>query len=86
MKQSVIMRSRPFPPDQQLLGWVEHIIRSGGGGHLRPYSYQQPWYQQFLLDVILFISACVAVIIYLIKKLIRVLIYLICSNRKQKQN
>ncbi|XP_069820860.1 UDP-glucuronosyltransferase 3A1-like isoform X2 [Dendropsophus ebraccatus] len=85
MKQSVILRSRPFPPDQQLLGWVEHIIQSGGGGHLRPYSYQQPWYQQFLLDVILFLSACVAAIIYLILRVIRALIYFI-SNRKQKQN
>ncbi|XP_075698015.1 UDP-glucuronosyltransferase 3A2 isoform X2 [Rhinoderma darwinii] len=86
MKQSVILRSHPFPPDQQLVGWVEHIIQSGGGGHLRPYSYQQPWYQQCLLDVILFISGCIIVIIYLLVKVIRVLIYLLSSNRKQKQN
>ncbi|XP_071991090.1 UDP-glucuronosyltransferase 3A1-like [Engystomops pustulosus] len=86
MKQSVIMRSRPFPPDQQLLGWVEHIIRSGGGGHLRPYSYQQPWYQQLLLDVILFIFSCVALIIYIIVKVIRFLIHLLCNRKKQKQN
>ncbi|XP_071990931.1 UDP-glucuronosyltransferase 3A1-like isoform X2 [Engystomops pustulosus] len=86
MKQSVIMRSRPFPPDQQLLGWVEHIIRSGGGGHLRPYSYQQPWYQQLLLDVILFIFSCVALIIYIIVKVIRFLIHLLYSRKKQKQN
>ncbi|KAM3936657.1 UDP-glucuronosyltransferase 3A1-like [Leptodactylus fuscus] len=86
MKQRAILRSRPFPSDKQLVGWVEHIIQSGGGGHLRPYSYQQPWYQQYLLDVILFISACLAVIIYLIVKVIRLLIYLMSSNRKQKQN
>ncbi|XP_069819165.1 UDP-glucuronosyltransferase 3A1-like isoform X1 [Dendropsophus ebraccatus] len=86
MKQSVILRSHPFPPDKQLLGWVEHIIQSGGGGHLRPYSYQQPWYQQFLLDVILFLSACVAAIIYLILRVMRGLIHFIFSNRKQKQN
>ncbi|XP_071990983.1 UDP-glucuronosyltransferase 3A1-like isoform X2 [Engystomops pustulosus] len=86
MKQSIIMRSRPFPPDQQLLGWVEHIIRSGGGGHLRPYSYQQPWYQQLLLDVILFIFSCVALIIYIIVKLIRFLLHLLCSRKKLKQN
>ncbi|KAM3936655.1 UDP-glucuronosyltransferase 3A1-like [Leptodactylus fuscus] len=86
MKQRAILRSRPFPPDKQLVGWVEHIIQSGGGGHLKPYSYQQPWYQQYLLDVILFISACLAVIIYFIVKVIRLLIYLMSSNRKQKQN
>ncbi|XP_066458537.1 UDP-glucuronosyltransferase 3A1-like isoform X2 [Eleutherodactylus coqui] len=86
MKQSAILRSRPFPPDRQLLGWVEHIIQSGGGGHLRPYSYQLPWYQHWLLDVILFLSICVTVIVYLIVNVIRVLIYLMFSNRKQKQN
>ncbi|XP_069819168.1 UDP-glucuronosyltransferase 3A1-like isoform X2 [Dendropsophus ebraccatus] len=86
MKRRAIMRTRPFPPDKQLLGWVEHIIQSGGGGHLRPYSYQQPWYQQFLLDVILFLSACVAVIIYLILRVIRAPIYFLFSNRKQKEN
>ncbi|XP_073537741.1 UDP-glucuronosyltransferase 3A1-like [Phyllobates terribilis] len=86
MKLSAILRSRPFPPDRQLLGWVEHILQSGGGGHLRPYSYQQPWYQQHLLDVILFISTIVAVIVYLIVKVCRVLLSFLSPNRKQKQN
>ncbi|XP_073400037.1 UDP-glucuronosyltransferase 3A1-like isoform X2 [Dendrobates tinctorius] len=86
MKLSVTLRSRPFPPDQQLLGWVEHILQSGGGGHLRPYSYQQPWYQRHLLDVILFISTTAAVIVYLIVKGCTVLLSVLSPSRKPKQN
>ncbi|XP_063785497.1 UDP-glucuronosyltransferase 3A1-like [Pseudophryne corroboree] len=86
MKLSAIRKSLPFPPDQQLLRWVEHIIQSGGGGHLRPYSYQQPWYQQYLLDVILFISVCLTVTLYLIVTLFRVLIRKLLSPGKRKQH
>ncbi|XP_053557183.1 UDP-glucuronosyltransferase 3A1 [Bombina bombina] len=86
MHLSVIHRSRPFPPDQQLVRWVEHIIQTGGGAHLRPYSFKQPWYQQCLLDVILFISSCLIVTIYIIVKLFKFLIRIFCSSRKQKQH
>ncbi|XP_069602055.1 UDP-glucuronosyltransferase 3A1-like [Ranitomeya imitator] len=86
MKLSVILRSRPFPPERQLLGWVEHILQSGGGSHLRPYSYQQPWYQRHLLDVILFISTIVAAVVYLTVKVCTVLLSFLPPNRKQKLN
>ncbi|XP_075122642.1 UDP-glucuronosyltransferase 3A1-like [Leptodactylus fuscus] len=84
MKQRAILRSRPFPPDKQLVGWVEHIIQSGGGSHLKPYSYQQPWYQHYLLDVILLISACVSVTICFIVKIIILFARLMSSSRKKK--
>ncbi|KAM4809753.1 UDP-glucuronosyltransferase 3A1 [Rhinophrynus dorsalis] len=86
MHLSLIHRSHPFPPDQQLVGWVDHIIKVGGGKHLHPYVYQQPWYQQYLLDVILFISMCLFVVGYLIVKLLRLFIGKLCSSVKQKQN
>ncbi|XP_063816961.1 UDP-glucuronosyltransferase 3A1-like isoform X2 [Pseudophryne corroboree] len=86
MNLSVIRKSRPFPPDQQLLRWVEHIIQSGGGGHLHPYSYQQPWYQQYLLDVILFLCLSIALILYLIVKIFKLLIGKICFATKQKMS
>ncbi|XP_053313934.1 UDP-glucuronosyltransferase 3A1-like [Spea bombifrons] len=85
MKLSAIRKSRPFPPDQQLVRWVEHIIRSGGGRHLHPYAFQQPWYQQYLLDVILFITICLILVIYLIVKILTFLAKKLCSRQKQKQ-
>ncbi|KAG8456721.1 hypothetical protein GDO86_002486 [Hymenochirus boettgeri] len=84
MHMSLIQRSQPFPPDQQILRWVEHIIQVGGANHLHPSSYQQPWYQQYLLDVILFLLLCVTVTCYLTVKVLRILITLLCSVRKEK--
>ncbi|XP_068107339.1 UDP-glucuronosyltransferase 3A1-like [Hyperolius riggenbachi] len=86
MKLRAIRRSQPLPPDQMLLRWVEHIIESGGGGHLRPYSYQQAWYQHWLLDVILLISVCLIGIVYITVALLRALLRKLCSSRKQKQS
>lgn len=50
---SKIHRSHPIPPALRLVQWVEHILHSGGGAHLRPASLEQPWYQRYLLDVVL---------------------------------
>nr|DBA23666.1 TPA: hypothetical protein GDO54_014558 [Pyxicephalus adspersus] len=86
MKLQTIRRSQPFPPDQVLLRWVDHIIQSGGGGHLHPYSYKQPWYQKWLLDVILFLLVCLAVAVYLTKALFRLIIRKLCSSGKLKRN
>ncbi|XP_073477274.1 UDP-glucuronosyltransferase 3A1-like [Aquarana catesbeiana] len=86
MKLQAIRRSQPFPPDQQLLRWVDHIIQSGGGGHLHPYSYKLPWYQYWLLDVILFFFVVLTVAIYLIVTLFRALIRKFCSAGKLKRN
>ncbi|XP_051924533.1 UDP-glucuronosyltransferase 3A1-like [Hippocampus zosterae] len=49
---SRIHRSHPVPPALRLVQWVEHILHSGGGAHLRPASLQQSWYQRCLLDVL----------------------------------
>lgn len=53
---SRIHRSHPHPPGQRLVLWVEHVLQSGGGSHLRPVSLQQPWYQRWLLDVALLVA------------------------------
>ncbi|XP_028269777.1 UDP-glucuronosyltransferase 3A1-like [Parambassis ranga] len=50
---SRIHRSHPVPPALRLVQWVEHILHSGGGTHLRPASLAQPWYQRYLLDLVL---------------------------------
>ncbi|XP_067838459.1 UDP-glucuronosyltransferase 3A1-like isoform X2 [Heptranchias perlo] len=68
---SRIHRSHPFPPQQYLVRWVEHILHLGGGDHLRPYGLQLPWYQQYLIDVILFLLAVLSMVMYIIIKILR---------------
>ncbi|XP_036954895.1 UDP-glucuronosyltransferase 3A1-like [Acanthopagrus latus] len=49
---SKIHKSHPVPPALRLVQWVEHILQSGGGTHLRPISLTQPWHQRYLLDLV----------------------------------
>ncbi|XP_064410286.1 UDP-glucuronosyltransferase 3A1-like isoform X2 [Latimeria chalumnae] len=81
---SKIHRSQPFPPGQRLIRWVEHVLHSGGGGHLHPYSVYQPLYQQYLIDVILFIAASLIIVTYVIVKVTRTIIKVRRNTRKFK--
>ncbi|XP_078531072.1 UDP-glucuronosyltransferase 3A1-like [Lissotriton helveticus] len=83
--QSKIHRSEPLPPGQKLVRWIEHIIASKGGAHLRPYSSQQPWYQPYLLDVVAFIFTSVAVVIYICVKLLRTVLSKLLQRDKLKK-
>ncbi|KAJ8381072.1 hypothetical protein SKAU_G00018500 [Synaphobranchus kaupii] len=71
MALSRIHQSQPLPPGQRLVHWVEHVLRSGGGSHLRPRSLQQPWYQRWLLDVGLFLGLMLLGILGLGASLVR---------------
>ncbi|KAM9254025.1 LOW QUALITY PROTEIN: UDP-glucuronosyltransferase 3A1-like [Dugong dugon] len=55
MAASIIRRSHPLSPSQRLVGWIDHILQTGGGAHLKPYAFQQPWREQNLLNVFLFL-------------------------------
>ncbi|XP_069077078.1 UDP-glucuronosyltransferase 3A1-like isoform X2 [Pleurodeles waltl] len=83
--QSKIHRSEPFPPDQKLVRWIEHIIACKGGAHLRPYSIHQPWYRQCLLDVMAFLFTSVAMFLYLCVKLLRTVLSKLLREDKLKK-
>uniref|UniRef100_A0A8C3FD60 glucuronosyltransferase n=1 Tax=Chrysemys picta bellii TaxID=8478 RepID=A0A8C3FD60_CHRPI len=59
MSLSTIHHSHQLPPDQRLGRWLEHVLQARGGAHLQPYAFQQSWFQQYLLDVLLFLSGSV---------------------------
>ncbi|XP_029998397.1 UDP-glucuronosyltransferase 3A1-like [Sphaeramia orbicularis] len=56
LRLSKIHSSHPVPPSLRLVHWVEHILQSGGGAHLRPVSLMQLWYQRYLLDLVLLLT------------------------------
>ncbi|XP_028917107.1 UDP-glucuronosyltransferase 3A2-like [Ornithorhynchus anatinus] len=82
---STIRRSHPFPPAQRLVGWIDHILQTGGGDHLRPFAFQQPWYEQYMLDVISFLVALTLASGFLCVMLGRVARRRLCGLRKLKQ-
>uniref|UniRef100_A0A452ER65 UDP-glucuronosyltransferase n=1 Tax=Capra hircus TaxID=9925 RepID=A0A452ER65_CAPHI len=82
---SIIARSQPLTPAQRLVGWIDHILQTGGAAHLKPYAFQQPWYEQYLLDVLLFLLMVTLGTVWLCGKLLGLVAKWLCGARKLKK-
>uniref|UniRef100_A0A8C0S3R5 UDP-glucuronosyltransferase n=1 Tax=Canis lupus familiaris TaxID=9615 RepID=A0A8C0S3R5_CANLF len=82
---SIIRSSHPLTPTQRLVGWIDHILQTGGAAHLKPYALQQPWHEQYLLDVILFLLVVTLGTLWLCGKLLGMVARWLCGTRKQKK-
>lgn len=82
---SIIWRSHPLTPAQRLVGWIDHILQTGGAAHLKPHAFQQPWYEQYLLDVFLFLLVVTLGAVWLCGKLLGLVARVLCGARKLKR-
>ncbi|CAO2592375.1 UDP-glucuronosyltransferase 3A2 [Lemmus lemmus] len=85
MAARAIRRSHPLTPSQRLVGWIDHILQTGGGAHLKPHGFQQPWPVQHLLDVLLFLLGLTLGTLWLLKKVLGLLLRTLCVARKEKK-
>ncbi|XP_078686597.1 UDP-glucuronosyltransferase 2C1-like [Branchiostoma floridae x Branchiostoma belcheri] len=58
-----ILADQPTPPMDRAMWWIEHLTRHGGLPHLRTRAHTIPFHQYFLLDVIAFFVAVLAVVL-----------------------
>ncbi|XP_072373186.1 UDP glucuronosyltransferase 2 family, polypeptide A5 isoform X3 [Scyliorhinus torazame] len=65
---SRIQRDQPMNSLEQAVFWIEFVMRHGGAQHLRPAAHSLSWYQYHCLDVIAFLCACVAAVVFLLTK------------------
>ncbi|XP_046929921.1 UDP-glucuronosyltransferase 3A1-like isoform X1 [Lynx rufus] len=82
---SIIRRSHPLTPAQRLVGWIDHILQTGGAAHLKPHALQQPWHEQYLLDVFLFLLVVTLGTLWLCGKLLGMVAMWLCGARKLKK-
>ncbi|XP_029797136.1 UDP-glucuronosyltransferase 3A1-like [Suricata suricatta] len=82
---SIIRRSHPLTPAQRLVGWIDHILQTGGAAHLKAHALQQPWHEQYLLDVILFLLVVTLGTLWLCGKLLGMVVRWLCGARKLKK-
>ncbi|XP_004422791.1 PREDICTED: UDP-glucuronosyltransferase 3A1-like isoform X1 [Ceratotherium simum simum] len=82
---SIIRRSHPLTPAQRLVGWIDHILQTGGAVHLKPHAFQQPWHEQYLLDVFLFLLVVTVGTLWLCGKLLGMVARWLCGARKLKK-
>uniref|UniRef100_A0A8D1FZC7 UDP-glucuronosyltransferase n=2 Tax=Sus scrofa TaxID=9823 RepID=A0A8D1FZC7_PIG len=66
MRLSRIHHDQPVKPLDRAIFWIEFVMRHKGAKHLRPAAHDLTWYQYHSLDVIGFLLACVATVIFLV--------------------
>ncbi|KAL1783033.1 UDP-glucuronosyltransferase 3A2 isoform X2 [Sigmodon hispidus] len=85
MAARTIMHSHPLTSFQHLVGWMDHILQTGEGTHLKPHGFQQPWHVHNLLDVLLFLLALTLGILWLLRKVLGLLLRCLGVARKEKE-
>ncbi|XP_067886554.1 UDP glucuronosyltransferase 2 family, polypeptide A5 isoform X1 [Heterodontus francisci] len=68
VKLSQIQHDQPMRPLERAVFWIEFVMRHGGAKHLRPAAHSLSWYQYHCLDVVAFLCACLAAIIFAVRK------------------
>ncbi|MED6243939.1 hypothetical protein ATANTOWER_030689 [Ataeniobius toweri] len=64
-------------PINTALFWIEYVIRHKGASHLKAQSYKMPWYIYHSVDVVLFLTGAV---------LLMLLATVMLISRWQEQN
>ncbi|CAH1102051.1 unnamed protein product [Psylliodes chrysocephalus] len=70
--RSKLFHDRPIKPMDEMVYWVEYIVRHKGAPHLQVAGKHLPWYQYLLLDVVLLVLLIVTAPI--------ALLYIICKK------
>ncbi|XP_075798825.1 UDP-glucuronosyltransferase 2B1 [Microtus pennsylvanicus] len=68
MRLSRIQHDQPMKPLDRAVFWIEYVMRHRGAKHLRPALHDLAWFQYHSLDVIGFLLACVAAVVFIITK------------------
>ncbi|XP_078116838.1 2-hydroxyacylsphingosine 1-beta-galactosyltransferase [Sander vitreus] len=70
---SNIHKDQPGHPVTRAVYWISYILRHHGANHLRSAVYEVSLYQYFLLDVIFTVGAALALIVFALRRLVRLL-------------
>ncbi|XP_045503976.1 UDP-glycosyltransferase UGT5-like isoform X1 [Colias croceus] len=66
---SLIYHDRLVSPSDELVHWVEHVVRTKGAPHLRSPALMVPWYQKLYLDLLAVVFAVILTVLCLLWKL-----------------
>lgn len=51
-----LTKDKPYDSLENVIWWIEYVMRHNGAPHLRFNGVDNAWYQQFDLDVIVFLT------------------------------
>nr|XP_053655223.1 UDP-glucosyltransferase 2-like [Cherax quadricarinatus] len=73
MERSQLLRHQQSPPLDTAVYWAEHVLRYGGGQHLRSAAVDMPLYQYLLLDVAAFLLTLTVLLLLLLRSVLTAL-------------
>ncbi|XP_041640497.1 UDP-glucuronosyltransferase 2C1-like [Cheilinus undulatus] len=82
---SRLHRDTPMKPLDNALFWIEFVMRHKGAAHLRTESYKMPWYAYHSVDVILFLTGVLLLILVISFTLFRCLLNKMCKNKVKRE-
>lgn len=80
-------RDRPMSPMDSAVYWVEHVAKHQGGLYMRSEAIDVPFYQYYLIDVAAFLVSIIAVCLFTLCKIVKLILKLTAvfsKNAKQK--
>jgi len=69
MRVSSLSKDQPYNSTENVIWWIEYVMRHKGANHLRFSDSDKPWYQRYDMDIIalfaivLFIMECIIALI-----------------------
>lgn len=81
---SVRFRDRPMSPLETAVYWVEYVVRHKGAPFMKTAAVDMPFYQYYLLDVMLFLLVIFTVFFYIIYAILKVLFKLAFRRTQNK--
>uniref|UniRef100_A0A3Q2DAY7 UDP-glucuronosyltransferase n=1 Tax=Cyprinodon variegatus TaxID=28743 RepID=A0A3Q2DAY7_CYPVA len=78
---SRLHRDQPMKPIETAIFWMEFVMRHKGAAHLKAQSYRMPWYIYHSVDVVLFLTAAVLLMLTATVMFIRCLWKAVCRRK-----
>ncbi|KAJ8910830.1 hypothetical protein NQ315_015565 [Exocentrus adspersus] len=70
---------------EKAVWWTEYTIRTRGAKHLRNPMVDLPFYKVYLLDVLGFLLSIVLISLYVVRKIVKILLKVLCSKTHEKK-
>nr|AIA91960.1 UDPGT [uncultured bacterium] len=70
-KLKKLLKDEPMTGLEKAVWWAEYVIRHKGTRHLRSPTVDIPWYQYFLLDVVVVILLTILLTVVLLIRLLK---------------
>ncbi|XP_044255719.1 UDP-glucosyltransferase 2-like [Tribolium madens] len=77
-------KDRPLSPLDTAIFWVEYVIRHNGAPQLRSAGADLPWYQYYLIDVVVILASGLFIFILSTIYVLKLVLHFIYGNHKHK--